>query len=98
VKNWRRRGDEDEMGALDLITPEKRPQGAACVVPGLEFEAVMDFVGVAFHGMATSHIDALCHVFVDGRMYDRFSKNEVKSTGRGAPTRPGSPVNPIAIL
>jgi kynurenine formamidase len=31
--------------------------------------------------MATSHIDALCHVFVDGRMYNGFSKAEVKSTG-----------------
>jgi len=41
----------------------------------------MDFVGVAFHGMATSHIDALCHVFVDGQMYNGFSKDEVKSTG-----------------
>ena len=41
----------------------------------------MDFIGVAFHGMATSHIDALCHVFVDGQMYNGFSKDEVKSTG-----------------
>jgi kynurenine formamidase len=31
--------------------------------------------------MATSHIDALCHVFVDGQMYNGFSKDEVKSTG-----------------
>jgi kynurenine formamidase len=117
VKNWGRWGDEDEMGALNLITPDKRREGAACVVsgesvscslelpvrpsvenphpalhmmiqggddcliPGLDFETVMDFVGVAFHGMATSHIDALCHVFVDGLMYNGFSKDEVKSTG-----------------
>ncbi|MEQ8840278.1 MAG: cyclase family protein [Acidimicrobiales bacterium] len=40
-----------------------------------------DFVGVAFHGMATSHIDALCHVFVDGRMYNGFDGAEVRSTG-----------------
>jgi kynurenine formamidase len=44
-------------------------------------EATMDFVGVAFHGMATTHIDALCHVFVDGRMYNGFAASEVKSTG-----------------
>ncbi len=117
VKNWGRWGEDDEMGALNLITPEKRREGAACVVagecvscalelavhptpenpnpalhmmiqggddcliPGLNFESVMDFVGVAFHGMATSHIDALCHVFVDGLMYNGFSKDEVKSTG-----------------
>jgi kynurenine formamidase len=47
----------------------------------MDLETVMDFVGVAFHGMATSHIDALCHVLVDGRMYNGFSKDEVKSTG-----------------
>jgi hypothetical protein len=117
VKNGGRWGDEDEMGALNLITPDKRREGAACVVagetvscaldlavqptvenpnpalhlmvqggddclvPGFGLEAVMDFVGVAFHGMATSHIDALCHVFVDGRMYNGFSKEEVRSTG-----------------
>ena len=117
VKNWERWGADDEMGALNLITPEKRRQGAAaviagepvscarelpvhpspenpnpalhmmlaagddCVVPGFDFESVMDFVGVAFHGMATSHIDALCHVLVDGQMYNGFSKDEIKSTG-----------------
>jgi kynurenine formamidase len=55
--------------------------GDDCLLPGLNFESVMDFVGVAFHGAATSHIDALCHVFVDGLMYNGFSKDEVKSTG-----------------
>ena len=117
VKNWGRWGPEDELGALNLITPDKRREAAACVVsgqsvscalelavhasvenpspalhmmiqagddcliPGVNFESVMDFVGVAFHGMATSHLDALCHVFVDGKMYNGFSKDEVKSTG-----------------
>jgi kynurenine formamidase len=48
-------------------------------VPGLE--ASMDYIGVAFHGMAVSHIDALCHVFVDGRMYNGFPASDVKSIG-----------------
>ena len=55
--------------------------GDDCVLPGFGLESVMDFVGVAFHGMATSHIDALCHVLVDGRMYNGFGADEVKSTG-----------------
>jgi len=55
--------------------------GDDCLVPGFNLETAMDFVGVAFHGMATSHIDALCHVLVDGQMYNGFSKDEVKSTG-----------------
>jgi len=117
VKNWGRWGEEDEMGALNLITGEKCAEAARtvvsgetvscarelavvpspenpnpalhmmlragddCLVPGVNFETTGDFVGVAFHGMATSHIDALCHVFVDGLMYNGFSKGEVKSTG-----------------
>ena len=67
--------------------------GDDCLLPGVNFEAVMDFVGVAFHGMATSHIDALCHVFVDGQMYNGFSKHEVKSTG----ARRGSIMAPAAM-
>ncbi|MEE2663393.1 MAG: cyclase family protein [Myxococcota bacterium] len=117
VKNWGRWGAEDERGALNLITPEKRREAAAaviagepvscslelavrpsvenpnpalhmmiqagddCLLPEVNFETVMDFVGVAFHGMATTHLDALCHVFVDEKMYNGFSKHEVKSTG-----------------
>lgn len=49
------------------------------LVPGLE--TALDYVGVAFHGMAVSHIDALCHVFVDGVMYNGFDASEVKSIG-----------------
>jgi kynurenine formamidase len=116
-KNWGRWGKDDEKGALNLITPAKRKEAAACVhagetvscarelpvrpsvenpnpalhmmivggddcvLPGVGLEAAMDFVGVAFHGMATTHIDALCHVFVDQRMYNGFPASEVKSTG-----------------
>jgi kynurenine formamidase len=117
VKNWGRWGDDDEAGALNLITDAHRRAAAAeartgelvscardfpvvpsvenqhpalhmmvragddCVLPGVGLEMSSDFVGVAFHGMATSHIDALCHVFVDGQMYNGFPATEVKSTG-----------------
>ncbi|MEJ2131484.1 MAG: cyclase family protein [Gammaproteobacteria bacterium] len=56
--------------------------GDACTstgVPGME--AAMDFIGVAFHGMAVSHIDALCHVFVNEQMYNGFDASDVKSIG-----------------
>lgn len=55
--------------------------GDDCLIPGFGLEQTSDFVGVAFHGMATSHLDALCHVLVDGRMYNGFEAAEVKSTG-----------------
>jgi kynurenine formamidase len=56
--------------------------GDACTstgIPGLE--AALDYIGVAFHGMAVSHIDALCHVFVEGKMYNGFDASDVKSIG-----------------
>lgn len=117
VKNWGRWGDDDESGALNLITADRRAAAAAevsagitiscarelpvrpsienphpalhmmvrggddCVIPGLGMESTSDFVGVAFHGMSTSHIDALCHVFVDEQMYNGFPASDVKSTG-----------------
>ncbi|HKA82882.1 MAG TPA: cyclase family protein [Acidimicrobiales bacterium] len=40
-----------------------------------------DFIGVAFHGNSVSHVDALCHVFVDGQMYNGAPASEVTSGG-----------------
>ncbi len=48
-------------------------------IPGMEVS--LDFIGIAYHGLASSHIDALCHVFVDGKMYNGFPATEVRSTG-----------------
>lgn len=52
---------------------------ADTLVPGIG--ATMDYIGVAFHGMATSHVDALCHIAVDGKIYNGFSITDVKSNG-----------------
>ncbi|HEY0107274.1 MAG TPA: cyclase family protein [Rhizomicrobium sp.] len=48
-------------------------------IPGMEVS--LDFIGIAYHGLASSHIDALCHVFVDGKMYNGFPATDVRSTG-----------------
>ena len=56
--------------------------GDACTLDdfgGLQQTA--DFIGVAFHGSASSHIDALCHVMVEDRMYNGYPASDVKSTG-----------------
>ena len=51
-------------------------------IPGLDgLEVSTDYIGIAFHGMASSHLDALCHVFKGGRMYNGHPASEVKSTG-----------------
>jgi kynurenine formamidase len=51
----------------------------AAGVPGLECS--LDFIGIAYHGLASTHIDALCHVFVDRLMYNGVPAAEVRSTG-----------------
>lgn len=48
-------------------------------VPG--YEACHDFVGTAVHGMGLTHIDALCHMFVRGRMFNGLGPDQVLSTG-----------------
>ncbi len=48
-------------------------------IPGMEVS--LDFIGIAYHGLASTHIDALCHVFVGGKMYNGIAASEVRSTG-----------------
>jgi len=45
------------------------------------FDWSADFVGVACHGNTISHLDALCHVFVEGKMYNGAPASEVTSVG-----------------
>jgi kynurenine formamidase len=48
-------------------------------IPG--YEATRDFVGTDIHGLGTTHLDALCHMFVRGQMYNGGRPDEVPSTG-----------------
>jgi kynurenine formamidase len=43
-----------------------------------------DFIGLAPHGATTTHIDALCHIFFDGQMYNGRPSSLVRSTGAEA--------------
>ncbi len=112
VSNWGRWGDDDELGALNLITPAKRAAAASLVREGLTVSCALalaktpapdnprpvmhqmayggdvpdgsgsaDYFAIYPHGLANTHLDALCHVFVDGKMYNGFDKSEVRSDG-----------------
>lgn len=116
TKRWGRWGDDDEGGALNLLTPERVARAARLVTEGVTvpcgrrlptaaaadnpspsqhhmliagdvagqrpgLQAAADFIGVSFHGMAVSHIDALSHVFVRGEMYNGAPATEVTSIG-----------------
>lgn len=42
-----------------------------------------DSIGVTYHGYAHSHLDALCHRFHEGKMYNGYPESEVTSAGCG---------------
>lgn len=112
ISNWGRWGEDDELGTLNLITPETRREAAGLVRGGvtvsLAHDALteqtpfnpnpyehsmalhgragsapwaVDTIGVTFHGYAHSHLDAVCHMFHDGKMYNAFSRQEVGEAG-----------------
>jgi kynurenine formamidase len=116
VKNWDRWGEDDELGTLNLITPEVVTRAAQTIQDGLaigcgqldfkpsrvnQFPArhymtaagdsaknpcgiMADFMGIEFHGPNTTHIDALCHMVFEGKMYNGRSADLVRSTGAEA--------------
>lgn len=111
LSNWGRWGKEDQFGALNLITPEKRLEAARLVKTGLSVSLAhpaatkitadnpspyfhtmlrhggtdgmwaVDELRVSYHGFAHTHMDSLCHLFYKGRMYNGFSRSEVKESG-----------------
>lgn len=118
VCNWGRWGNDDQLGALNLIDQAKRQHAASlastgvaigignpwpvdpaphnmwpaehrmvragddCDYPGVPgLSVALDYIGVETHGIACSHIDALCHVFVGHKMYNGYPASDVKSTG-----------------
>ena len=48
-------------------------------IPG--YEGCRDWLGTAVHGMAVTHIDALCHMFVNGTMFGGRPPSDVRSDG-----------------
>lgn len=46
---------------------------------GQEAEESGDFMGIAYHGNTITHVDALCHIFSGGKMYNGFPANLVNS-------------------
>jgi kynurenine formamidase len=114
--NWGRWGKDDERGALNFITAEKRAAAAKLVQTGETVSLALplptipapdnptpvmhlvqqagydshdlpllpyasDYFAIAPHGLATTHLDALCHVFHQGKMYNGFDASEVVSSG-----------------
>ena len=100
-RNWGRWGDDDQVGAVNMVTAEKRLQAtrtvktgrAVCLsrefpkdpapnnpTPALHYMKRVnrgehagyygDFYGISYHGTATTHLDALCHVWNEDGMWN----------------------------
>ncbi len=109
LSNWGRFGERDQLGTLNLVTPEKRIAAAGRVRSGrtvscarpLPTESAADnprpvahhmigthgegyggdYLALAPHGFSTSHVDALCHIFHRGRLYNGYSTESVTAHG-----------------
>ncbi|HUN57994.1 MAG TPA: cyclase family protein [Candidatus Binataceae bacterium] len=115
VSNWRRWGKDDQRGALNFITNEKRAAAAKLVDSGEPISLALplatrpardnpvpvthlmvrsgfpghplgsagcaDYFAIEPHGLATTHLDALCHHFYRGKMYNGFDAAEVDFQG-----------------
>ncbi|MGA9725199.1 MAG: cyclase family protein [Candidatus Binatus sp.] len=115
LSNCGRWGKDDQRGALNFITNQKRAAAARLVQTGESVSMALplatipapdnpspvthlmvqagadaheqalpysgDYFAIAPHGMANTHIDALCHVFWQNKMYNGFDASEVGSHG-----------------
>ncbi|HEV7757658.1 MAG TPA: cyclase family protein [Acidimicrobiales bacterium] len=64
------------------VVHEMRASGATrASVPIAGYEAARDHLATDVHGMGLTHIDALCHMFVEGRMFDGLDAELVTEHG-----------------
>ncbi|MBI4254131.1 MAG: cyclase family protein, partial [Candidatus Rokubacteria bacterium] len=111
-RNWGRWGKDDQIGALNLVTPAKRAAAARLVKSGRSVSLsrpfpkepgpnnalpaqhymktlprgkggfAADYYGIFYHGVASTHIDALCHTWDDEAMWNgRDPKQEITFDG-----------------
>jgi kynurenine formamidase len=109
LSNWGRWGEDDQLGALNLVTPEVTAAAAATVRRGRTVSCARpldttaapdnpsptthlmvgtategygaDYFALAPHGFATSHIDALCHIFHEGKLFNGYPIDAVTAHG-----------------
>jgi kynurenine formamidase len=118
LKNWGRWGADDERGALNHLTEDRRAAASRLVrsgesislardlgtepspedprpaqhhmlasgderhssgIPG--YEAARDHIAFDVHGLSTTHVDALSHMFVRGEMFGGRPASDVRSDG-----------------
>jgi kynurenine formamidase len=123
LRNWDRWGEDDQRGALNHLTDERRVAAAGLVRTGESvslahdlatdpapehphpvqhhmlasgdaldangiagYEAARDHLSLELHGLLTTHVDALSHMFVRGQMFGGRPASQVRSDGALANT------------
>lgn len=72
--------DLDKSESLHNTYPLKQEMNATGLEPsGDQYSG--DSYWIRYHGLAHSHLDALCHVFYDDKMYNGFAQTLVTATG-----------------
>jgi hypothetical protein len=71
--------DWESMDNPDPARHEMKEPLGADAGPGLSFS--MDRIAMNIHGNADSHIDALCHVIFDGKLYNGLPADTVTAAG-----------------
>ncbi len=67
---------------LPTVPAPENPSPAGHHMIGTHTEGYgADWIGIASHGYATSHLDALCHIFWEGRTYNGHSSEVVTAHG-----------------
>ena len=110
--NWGRWGDDDERGALNVVTPELISKAAGLVRHGRVYSLAIPLQANApiwptrhknwhtntysntdgpgmggaddiltMHTHGTTHMDALSHVYYDGRMYNGYPAARINARG-----------------
>jgi kynurenine formamidase len=77
-------GHVDEVPSVLNTDPPQHHMLAAGDVQADGCGIAADYIGIAPHGATTTHIDALCHIFFDGQMYNGRPAAMVRSTGAEA--------------
>jgi kynurenine formamidase len=67
--------DNDSPFVHEMTATGQKPAGG---------QFCLDTYSVSYHGFAHSHMDALCHMFYEGRMFNGYSQQEVTNKGAGA--------------
>jgi kynurenine formamidase len=73
--------DVEKERAADNTNPFQHTMILTGANSGSQFS--LDAYSVNYHGYAHTHLDALCHMFYQGKMYNGFSQKEVTQKGAG---------------